>query len=208
MNARPASSSPRTALDVSGLPTYAFGNRSLMWWGTWGLVLIESTVFAIAIVAYFYLRGLAGPQWPPSGPPPGLLFGTLNLALLLVSGIPNQWAKHVAEREELGKVRIGLVIATVFGLAILAVRGFEFTALNTHWRDHAYGSIVYALMLLHTTHLITDVIDTIVLGVLMFTGPLDGSRFVDVSENAMYWWFVVLGWIPVYLTIYIAPRVG
>ena len=43
-------------LDVSGLPTYAYGNRSLMWWGTLGMILIESTVFALAIVTYFYLR--------------------------------------------------------------------------------------------------------------------------------------------------------
>ncbi len=208
MTARPAAAAQRAALDVSGLPTYAYGNRSLMWWGTWGMIVIESTVFAIAIVAYFYLRGLAGTQWPPSGPPPGLLFGTLNVVILLLSGIPNQWTKHVAEREDLGKVRIGLVLSVLFGLAVLAVRGFEFTVLNTHWRDQAYGSIVYALILLHTVHLITDVIDTIVLTVLMFTGPLDGSRFSDVSENALYWWFVVIGWIPVYLTLYIAPRVS
>ena len=36
-------------LDVSGLPTYAYGHRSLMWWGTFGMILIESTVFALAV---------------------------------------------------------------------------------------------------------------------------------------------------------------
>jgi cytochrome c oxidase subunit III len=43
--------SSRTVLDVSGLPTYAYGNRGLMWWGTWGLIFIEGIVFAAAIVA-------------------------------------------------------------------------------------------------------------------------------------------------------------
>jgi cytochrome c oxidase subunit 3 len=27
-----------------------------MWWGTMGLMLIEGTVFALTIMAYFYLR--------------------------------------------------------------------------------------------------------------------------------------------------------
>lgn len=49
MNASPA-------LDVSHLPTYAFGPRGLMWGGTMGMLTIEGTVFAILIVTYFYLR--------------------------------------------------------------------------------------------------------------------------------------------------------
>ena len=35
-------------LDVSRLPTYAYGHRSLMWWGTQCLMAIEGTVFAIS----------------------------------------------------------------------------------------------------------------------------------------------------------------
>ena len=193
-------------LDVSHLPTYAYGHRSIMWWGTWGLILIESTVFAIAIVSYFYLREMVA-DWPPSGDPPALLFGTLNLAILLASALPNHFTKKAAEHEDLRKVRLGLVICLAFAAAFLVVRAFEFPALNTHWSASAYGSIVYALMVLHTVHLVTDVIDSAVLTVLMFKGPLEGRRYVDVAENALYWWFVVATWIPVYLTVYIAPRV-
>jgi len=61
-------------------------------------------------------------------------------------------------------------------------------------------------MLLHTVHLVTDFIDSVVLGVLMFTGPLSGRRFVDVSENAVYWDFVVLSWLPLYAVIYFGAR--
>ena len=86
------------------------------------------------------------------------------------------------------------------------VRALEFTALNTHWSRNAYGSIVFALLVLHTVHLVTDFVDTVVLTLLMFTGPLDGRRFVDVAENAGYWWFVVAAWIPIYFTLYLVPR--
>jgi cytochrome c oxidase subunit 3 len=46
----------------------------------------------------------------------------------------------------------------------------------------------------------------VVLAVLMFTGPLEGKRFVDVSENAMYWYFVVGSWLPIYAVIYWGGR--
>ena len=42
---------------------------------------------------------------------------------------------------------------------------------------------------------------------LMFVGPVEEKRFVDVSENALYWYFVVLTWLPIYVVLYWAPRV-
>lgn len=195
-----------SVLDVSRLPTYAFGPRSLMWWGTLGLIAIESTVFAIALVVYFYLRGIAD-AWPLTAQPPSLFYGTLNTAILLLSGIPNHFAAKAAKGENRRAVQLWMVVCIVFALGFLAVRAFEFTALHIRWDQNAYGSIVHALLVLHTAHLVTDFIDTVVLAVLMFTGPLWGRRFVDVAENAAYWWFVVIAWLPIYFTIYWAPRV-
>jgi heme/copper-type cytochrome/quinol oxidase subunit 3 len=192
-------------LDVSALPTYAYGHRSMMWWSTMLLALIEGTAFAIALGTYFYLRNLAD-QWPPLGNPPGLLYGSVNTVIMLLSVVPNHLTKKAAQREDLRKVRRWLLVCLVFAVAFLVVRVFEYRTLNTHWYDSAYGSIVFALLTLHTTHLVTDFIDSTVLTVLMFTGPLEGRRYVDVSESADYWYFVVFAWVPIWLTIYLAPR--
>jgi heme/copper-type cytochrome/quinol oxidase subunit 3 len=59
---------------------------------------------------------------------------------------------------------------------------------------------------LHTVHLITDLVDTLVLTALMFTKHAKGRRFVDVAENALYWNFVVLAWLPIFAVLYFAPR--
>ena len=37
-------------------------------------------------------------------------------------------------------------------------------------------------------------------------GPIEEKRFVDVEENAVYWYFVVGAWLPIYGVIYWAPR--
>lgn len=194
-------------LDVSGLPKYAFGSRSLMWWGTMGIILIEGTAFALAIGSYFYLHTRM-PNWPPDGvAPPALRWGALNTLILLVSLVPNELAKRAAERLDLRGTRLWLVAAVAIGLAFNLVRALEFTTLNVWWDRDAYGSIVWMLLGLHTTHIITDFLDTIVLTVLAFVGPFEDKRFVDVEENAVYWYFVVLAWLPMYGVIYWAPRV-
>jgi heme/copper-type cytochrome/quinol oxidase subunit 3 len=193
------------ALDVCHLPTFAFGQRSPMWWGTMGLMAIEGTVFALAVMTYFYLRSHAN-LWPMSRFPPDLLWGTLNTAIMIASVVPNWLAKRAAEKLDLPKVRLWMVVCMGFAIAFLVVRVFEFGALNTRWDSNAYGSAVWMLMGLHTTHLVTDAYDSLVLTVLMFTGPLEGKRFVDVSENAAYWYFVVFSWIPIYAVIYWGAR--
>ena len=39
-----------------------------------------------------------------------------------------------------------------------------------------------------------------------FVGPVEERRFVDVSEKSVYWYLVVLAWLPIYAVIYLAPR--
>jgi heme/copper-type cytochrome/quinol oxidase subunit 3 len=114
--------------------------------------------------------------------------------------------KAAAEALDLRRVRILLPVLLLFGVAFLAIRALEFGSLNVRWDTNAYGSIVWFIMGLHTLHLLTDVIDSGVLTALMFTSHVEPKRMVDVSENALYWYFVVLSWIPIYLTIYFAPR--
>jgi cytochrome c oxidase subunit 3 len=196
----------RRTLDVAALPPGAFGSRSLVWWGTLGMMLIESTAFALAIGSYFFLRTRMS-SWPPDGTAaPSLLWGTVNTVILLASMIPNELAKRAGERIDLRAVRIWLFVCLAFGVAFNIIRVLEFMSLNVLWNHDAYGSIVWLLLGLHTTHIATDVADSAVLTALMCLGPIEERRFVDVAENSMYWYFVVITWLPIYAVIYWAPR--
>ena len=66
----------RIVEDVSALPTYAFGPRMTMWWGTLGFCALEGMGFALAIGAYLYLVHV-NPQWPLADLPPNHWPGTL-----------------------------------------------------------------------------------------------------------------------------------
>jgi cytochrome c oxidase subunit III len=193
------------ALDVSGLPSYGYGTRSLMWWGNAGMCAIEGTAFAFMIVIYFYLRSLSS-AWPAGGAAPDLLWGTVNLGVIAASAIPNYVADRAAIDRDLPKVRRMLVLGVLFGLVLCAVRALEFTALNVRWSDGAYGSVVWMLMGLHTFNLVTDVIDTMVLAAVMYKQPLEGKRYVDIAENSGYWVFIVVTWFPIYAVVYWGAR--
>ncbi|MDP8994733.1 MAG: cytochrome c oxidase subunit 3 [Pseudomonadota bacterium] len=198
---------PRFSGDLSSLKTRAFGHRSLTWWGVVAFFLIEGTTFAMAIPSYFYIMNLEQGWPPPEAPPPDLLAGTLFTILILLSEVPNTMAKRAAEKGQLRKVRRLLLVTVAIGVALMALRGLEFASLNVWWSDNAYGSIVWALLLLHLGHFATDWVDTAVLAGLMHTKHgMEGRKFVDVSENAMYWRFVWLTWLPIYLLIYWLPR--
>jgi heme/copper-type cytochrome/quinol oxidase subunit 3 len=198
---------PRFAEDVAELPTYKFGPSSLTWWGIIGFMVIEGAAFALAFASYFFLMGHEQ-GWPPEGRrAPDLLAGTLFTIIIVLSEFPNTAIKKAANGHDVRTIRTLMPVMVAVGVVLLAIRGFEFNSLNCRWTDNAYGSIIWALLVLHTTHILTDWFDTVVLYALILT-PLgyEGRRLVDVDENSMYWRYVWLLWIPIYLLIYWVPR--
>jgi heme/copper-type cytochrome/quinol oxidase subunit 3 len=193
--------------DVADLPTHKFGPSSLTWWGIIGYMVIEGVFFALVFATYFFLMGHEQ-GWPPEGrQPPDLLAGTLFTILILASEIPNTMVKRAAHERDVPAIRLLMGILIAIGAALLIIRGFEFNSLNCRWSDNAYASVIWTLLLLHTAHILTDWGDTVVLWALMFTPHgWEGRRQVDVDENALYWRYVWLLWIPVYLMIYWIPR--
>ena len=198
---------PSATLDVSHLPSVAFGSRDPLWWGVMGFILIEVTILGIGMVSYFYLRTLA-PVWPP--PPtalPALLLPTVNMLLMLVSVVPMSWVDRAARRKERRGVQIGLALCVTLGLGFSVLRGFEFRAVHTQWDSHAYGSVVWTLLGLHTFDLVAEVLETILLMVFAFTGPMTDHLFLDISDSAPFWYFVAAIWVPIYAVLYVVPRI-
>jgi heme/copper-type cytochrome/quinol oxidase subunit 3 len=103
-------------------------------------------------------------------------------------------------------VQLGLTLMVLFGLVLLVLRGFEFAALPERWDRNAYASVVWALIVLHTFHTITDVYDSGVLAALAWRRKFDGRKFSDVADNALYWHFIVWSWAVLYVVIYWTPR--
>lgn len=198
---------PRFTEDVSKLQSHAFGHRSLTWWGIIAFFMIEGTFFALAIAAYFFLMNEEQVWPPPPINPPNLVAGTLFTVVLLLSEIPNTILKRAAEHGQLRRVRPLIIVLTAIGMALLVIRAFEFNSLHVQWYENGYASAIWMLLFLHTTHILTDWGDTAVLAVLMHTKHgIEGRRFVDTAENAMYWRFVWICWLPIYLLIYWLPR--
>ena len=193
--------------DLAELPTHKFGPSSLTWWGIIGYMIVEGGFFALAFAAYFFLMGHEQ-GWPPEArKAPDLLAGTLFTVVILVSEIWNTKIKKAARERDVPAIRRLMLLMIGFATVLLIIRGFEFNSLNVRWTDDAYGSIIWALLLLHTTHLATDWGDTIVLGALMYTDVgWEARRLVDTDENALYWRYVWLLWLPIYLMIYWVPR--
>jgi cytochrome c oxidase subunit 3 len=196
----------RIVADLSFLSLHGKRGSSLTWWGTMAFMLIEGTGFALLLAVYLYLASVS-PVWPMDAPPPDLGPGTAVTVILLASLLPNHLVLRWADRQDLTKVRLGLVVMVLFAIAPLVVRVFEFPALRVKWDTNAYGSITWVLLGLHTTHLITDLVDTIVLAVLLLTRHGRNPRRIgDAQDNALYWYFVVLAWLPIYLVLYWGPR--
>ena len=191
-------------IDVARLPTFAFGPRNPLWWGNLAFMVIEGTGFIFAIATYLYLYN-HNQSWPLAQQP-GLLWSSLLVGLMLLSEIPNVWLKKMAVRHDLAKVRLGLIVMSLFAIVAFVLRAFEFTTLHVRWDDNAYGSIVWFLIGLHTAHIVSDAAETFVMTFLIHAGPIDMDRFPEVQDNQDYWHFVVGFWLVVYVTIYWLPR--
>jgi heme/copper-type cytochrome/quinol oxidase subunit 3 len=178
-------------LDVSDLPSVAFGQRNTTWLANVFYMTIEGMMFALLFATYFYLRTRSS-SWPPGHLPPALTYGVANGIVFLLSIIPARWVQKRAPSGDRSAICNGLALLTIFAGIATILRVFEFTTLNCRWTDNAYASAVWVLIGMHSGHLVTELIETLVLFVMSFTRKMEGTRFADAAINSDYWYFVVV----------------
>jgi heme/copper-type cytochrome/quinol oxidase subunit 3 len=204
---------PRPALDVSHLPPIALDDRAPLWWGSVLMLVIETTMFAIVIASYFYLR-MNFDVWPPprTEPPttldtnPDLAIGTVALVVMLAGCVPMIFVDRAARRGEQFAVQVGLVICVLFGLVQIVLRALEFPAFHFWWDSNAYGSIVWTTLGLHLGHMIATLLEVVLPTVWVFLRGLDEKHALDITIAAIYWYWVAAIWVPAYAVLYFGPR--
>jgi heme/copper-type cytochrome/quinol oxidase subunit 3 len=167
---------------------------------------VESTTLAICAASYFYLRKNFS-AWPPEGThQPSLLVPTISLfALLASNGIA--WAMdRAAKAEDFARTRLLLLVGGLVGIGLFGLRLLEFRSLNTAWDANAYGSITWVTMGMHASLLLMDALETAGLAIVYSLGRAQRKHYVHASENAIYWFFTTLSWVPLYLLIFWGPR--
>ena len=207
--------STRAVIDISGLPHHEFDTYDPVWWGNNLLLAIETSMFAILIATYFYLRQNFA-LWPPPiaqltatlKPLPQLGYGTAVTILLLFSCVPMVLTDIAARRGNRGVSQIGLVVAVACGLAARVLRGFEFSAVYFRWDSNAYGSVVWFMLGMHAMHLLVLTSEAVLLMIWIFTREFDMKHRVDIVTVAVYWYWVTAIWVVLYAIIYFTPRLG
>ena len=195
-------------LDVSSLTQDAVDSRALLWWGNIGMMVIEGTMFTLLLATYLYLR-MANFDWPPASVPmPDLVLPTVNLVLLVLSCAAMVMADRAAMRDDFRTVRIGFCICIAIGITFLVLRFMAMTGIGFKWSSHAYGSIIWTIVGMHTLHVIVAVGEMSLLVVYSLVRPIVKSQLLDSRCTAVYWYFVVIFWLPFYVIVWLLPHLS
>ncbi len=197
----------RPVADVSTLPDHGFSHHAPIWWGNLLMIFIEGMAFAVLAASYFYIRRDFG-AWPPERTLlPDLGVSSINLIAIVISAAPFWYAARLA-RAEAKPLAIGLwlTLGILFGVVAIVLRGFEFAALHTRYDSNAYGSITWTILAVHLAHLLAGTLETFLIALVMFVGPVEKKHYTDATVMAVYWYFIVICWIALYLIVFVAPR--
>lgn len=193
------------AVDVSGMSRFNPDRRAPLWWGILGLITIESAVVLTFCVSYLYLAAYAE-TWPPTGKVPPILWPSINLGLLLLSSFTMYLAGQGINRGDKRVLAIGVTTSVLLATVVLVLRSLELMAYEFSWKEHAYGSIVWAISVFHYVHVTSIVVGSAVVAILAWRGYFTRERQIGVVVDTNYWYFVCIAWIPFYLLLYWVPR--
>jgi heme/copper-type cytochrome/quinol oxidase subunit 3 len=193
-------------LNVSRLPAFDISEQAPLWWGQMGIVAIESAMFGLLIATYLYYR-LSFDVWPPPGARlPSVIEPTVALIPLLLSAAASYWATEGAKENNRSKMIYAMAGNLIFAAIFLVMRIREWSSFSFKWSSDAYGTIVWAILGLHSFDYVAGMVETLVLLAIILSGRYGQKQRQGVHVDSVVWYLVVAIWIPLYVTIYWGPR--
>lgn len=171
------------------------------------LIVAESAIFTIFVVAYLYYLGrdVAGPT--PRDVLELPIFGTV---CLLSSSFFIYLAEHAITVGKMGAFKLWWGVTILLGAIFMVDTAIEWHKLITH--DHLtiatnlFGTTYYSLVGLHASHVIIGLIMLLFTLAFSLTGKLNPTHAERVKVLALYWHFVDAVWVVVFTVVYIVGR--
>lgn len=171
------------------------------------LIIAESAIFSIFVVAYLYYVGhdVAGPT------PREVLeipyFGTI--CLLSSSGFI-MLAERAIEHGKMAAFTGWWAFTMLLGLIFLGDTANEWYKLIVHdnltIHTNLFGTTFYSLVGLHASHVIVGLIMMLVVLVSSLMRKVHPAHAQRVKVLAMYWHFVDAVWVIVFSVVYVIGR--
>jgi cytochrome c oxidase subunit III len=171
------------------------------------LIVGESAIFTIFVVAYIYYigRSLYGPT-----PKQVLEVPIFNTICLLSSSLTIWLAERGLERNKIKAFGAWWALTLILGAIFLVGTGIEWYKLINEKgltiSTNLFGTTFYSLVGLHATHVIFGLIGLSIVLAFTLAGKIHEEHSERIQVLALYWHFVDAIWVVVFTVVYILGR--
>jgi len=171
------------------------------------LIIAESAIFTIFVVAYLFYLGKS-----LTGPTPREVLETpiFFTVCLLSSSVTIHFAAKLLERGKRGAFLVFWFLTIVLGGLFLFGTGQEWHRLiyehGLTISTNLFGTTYYSLVGLHATHVTVGLLMLTIILLFGLAGRVGQEQFARVDVLCMYWHFVDAVWVVVFTVVYILGR--
>ncbi len=175
--------------------------------GMWCLIIAESAIFSIFVVAYLYYAGKS-----LSGPTPAQVLDVpyLTSICLFSSRLTILLAEKALHHGNVKRFGLFWFLTIALGVIFLVGTGLEWYRLI--YKDgltistNLFGTTFYSLVGLHAFHVTVGLLGLTIILLLTLFGAVKQEHSARISVFAMYWHFVDAIWIVVLSVVYFIAR--
>ncbi len=172
-----------------------------------GLIIAESAIFTIFVVAYLFYVGKS-----LTGPTPREVLETpiFYTICLLSSSLTIHFAAKSLARDRVGAF-LGLwVLTIVLGATFMYGTGQEWHRLiyehGLTISTNLFGTTYYSLVGLHAFHVTAGLVMLLIVAMFALAGCVGVEQSRRVEVLSMYWHFVDAVWVVVFTVVYVLGR--
>jgi cytochrome c oxidase subunit III len=186
-------------------PRWVMPSRGIV--GMACLIMAESAIFLIFVVAYIYYIGksLSGPL-----PAQVLELPILGTICLLSSSFTIHYAVATLRKDNIRGCTLGLAGTVLLGAIFLMTTAREWYYLihnvGLTIRTNLFGTTFYSLVGLHASHVVVGLIMLIIALALSLRGLVKEAHAERLEVLSLYWHFVDGVWVVVFTVVYVLGR--
>jgi len=175
--------------------------------GMLSLIVGESAIFTIFVVAYIYYIGR-----DTYGPTPRqvLEIPIFNTICLLSSSFTIVMAEHAIKHGLIRRFALWWALTMALGVEFIVGTAIEWRKLifvdRFTVRTNLFGTTFYSLVGLHATHVVIGLIGLSLVMLFTLTGRVNQGHAERIEVLALYWHFVDAVWVVVFTVVYIVGR--